>query len=190
MSEERNACGTYIPKNDRAGLERMCRYLLRPPISEERLKFKRGQSGEDSVIYKLKSEWNDGTKAILLTGEEFIEKIVSIIPQPRIHGTRFHGVLAPHSKQRSLVVPKKVEPVSNLKTCSAVSSSNESNKKKPAARISWAKLLARVFGFDVEKCSQCGGKIKVLAAILNNDAIKKILNHLGLPTKVPEFIPP
>jgi hypothetical protein len=68
--------------------------------------------------------------------------------------------------------------------------SNETAKKKPATRISWAKLLARVFGFDVEKCQQCGGKIKVMSAILNDNAIKKILNHLGLPTKVPEFSPP
>ncbi len=182
--------GTYIPKNDRARLEQMCRYLLRPPISEERLTFKRSATGADSVIYKLKSEWNDGTKAIILTGEEFIEKIVSIIPQPRIHGTRFHGVLAPHSKQRHQVVPKKAEPETSLKACVSNTTTNETNKKKPATRISWAKLLARVFGFDVEKCSQCGGKIKVLAAILNDDAIKKILNHFGLPTKVPEFYPP
>ena len=182
--------GTYIPKNDRARLEQMCRYLLRPPISEERLTFKRSPTGEDSVVYKLKNEWNDGTKAILLTGEEFIEKIVSIIPQPRIHGTRFHGVLAPHSKHRIEVVPKKEESGSNIKASAATNNTDGKNKKKPKARITWAKLLARVFGFDVEKCPQCGGKIKVLAAILNDDAIKKILNHFGLPTKVPEFYPP
>lgn len=87
------------------------------------------------------------------------------------------------------MVPKKEEIDSNIKASFETKTLNE-NKKKPKARITWAKLLARVFGFDVEKCPECGGKIKVIAAILNDAAIKKILNHLGLSTKVPEFIPP
>ena len=83
--------GTYVHKNDRAGLERMCRYLLRPPVAEDRLEIKVSTNGQERVVYKLKSPWRDGTKAILLSGVEFVEKIVAIIPQPRIHGTRFHG---------------------------------------------------------------------------------------------------
>ena len=53
----------------------MCRYLLRPPIAEDRLTYKRSTSGTDTAIYKLKNQWSDGTSAILLTGTEFVEKI-------------------------------------------------------------------------------------------------------------------
>jgi hypothetical protein len=53
------------------------------------------------------------------------------------------------------------------------------------SRISWAKLLKRVFNIDVEICSSCGGKNKIIAAIENPSVIKKILKHLGLPTTPP-----
>lgn len=185
---------SYIHKNDRAGLERMCRYLLRPPIAEERLEFKRSPSGHDSVVYKLKNRWADGTKAILLTGPEFVEKIASIIPQPRIHGTRFHGVLAPHSAHRKLVVPK-LEPKLMPKIMPKIMDdslklSPAGSAKKPNPRIGWAQLLARVFGLDVTECGNCGGKIKVIAAIIDEDVVKRILDHMGLPSHVPKFALP
>lgn len=44
-------------------LERLCRYILRPPVAEERIKLKGA-----SVVYKLKSRWSDGTSAIVLLG--------------------------------------------------------------------------------------------------------------------------
>jgi hypothetical protein len=174
---------TFVHQNDRAGLERMCRYLLRPPVAEDRLEVRSSPQGADSVVYKFKSPWSDGTKAILLTGVEFIEKIVSIIPPPRVHGTRFFGVLAPHSAQRKLVVPKPEPLKAQAATHGAV---------KPAPtrhpRLGWAQLLSRVFGVDATKCD-CGGKLTVLAAIMNEDQIRRILDHLGLPSQVPKFWP-
>ena len=171
---------TYVHKNNRTELERLCRYVLRPPVSEERIEI-RGTS----AVYKLKSQWNDGTSSILLSGTEFIEKLVAIIPQPRIHLTRFHGVLAPHSKIREKVVPAKAsaahEPEPEL-----------SNAQKPlrAHRLGWSELLKRVFNVDLTRCPSCGGQIKFIAAITNADAIGKILKHLGLSITPPQFEPP
>ncbi|MDQ3440142.1 MAG: hypothetical protein M3478_07305 [Planctomycetota bacterium] len=34
------------------------------------------------------------------------------------------------------------------------------------ARISWARLLKRVFEIDLERCPNCGGELKIIAAIL------------------------
>ena len=169
---------TFIHKNNRAELERLCRYILRPPIAEERLEV-RG----DKVIYKLKSQWRDGTKAVLFSGTEFIEKIVALIPQPRIHGTRFHGILAPHSAFRSLVVPKREKTVQSEPT------EENSEPKSDPTRLRWAELLRRVFGVDLEKCP-CGGKLKFIAAVMDRDSIKKILHHMNIPYFIPEFAPP
>jgi hypothetical protein len=36
---------------------------------------------------------------------EFLEKLAALVPPPRAHLTRFHGVLALHAKIRSKVVP-------------------------------------------------------------------------------------
>ena len=62
-------------------------------------------------------------------------------------------------------------------------------KTKSNSRISWARLLARVFNIDVETCPLCGGKAKIIAAIDDPKVIKKILEHLGLPTTPPPLWP-
>lgn len=131
-------------------------------------------------MYHFKSAWRDGTKAIELTGSEFIEKLVAIIPQPRIHLTRFHGILAPHSKVRSQIVPNPV-PASAL--C------NPLEEKEKPKRLSWAQLLKRVFKVDMENCP-CGGKLQFVAAIMSSNAIQKILEHEGLDYYIPDFAPP
>jgi hypothetical protein len=45
--------------------------------------------------------------------------------------------------------------------------------------------MHRVFLFGVLTCGHCGGPRKLLAAIFDQDAIQKILAHLGLPTQAP-----
>ncbi|MCC7460641.1 MAG: transposase [Proteobacteria bacterium] len=129
----------------------------------------------------MKSAWRDGTKAIELTGSEFIEKLVAIIPQPRIHLTRFHGILAPHSKHRSKIVPN---PVPTMAACSR---EEKQESKKP--RVSWAQLLKRVFKMDMENCP-CGGKLQFVAAIMNSNSIQRVLEHEGLEYFIPDFAPP
>ena len=47
-------------------------------------------------------------------------------------------------------------------------------------RLSWARLLKRVFDLDQEHCPNCGGELKIIAAILEQPVIEKILTHLGL----------
>ncbi|NNF96103.1 MAG: IS91 family transposase, partial [Halobacteria archaeon] len=56
-------------------------------------------------------------------------------------------------------------------------------------RMSWARLLKRVFDIDIEHCPHCGGRMKIIAAILEPAVIAKILAHLGLPTRAPPRAP-
>jgi C4-type Zn-finger protein len=42
-----------------------------------------------------------------------------------------------------------------------------------------AQLLKRVFEIDMEHCPNCGGELKINAAILEAPVIEKILTHLG-----------
>jgi hypothetical protein len=55
--------------------------------------------------------------------------------------------------------------------------------------LSWARLLKRVFDIDIEHCPNCGGALKIIAAIEDPPVIIKILNHLGLPTRAPPRAP-
>ena len=52
-------------------------------------------------------------------------------------------------------------------------------------RLSWAWLLERVFEIDLEDCPNCGGELKIIAAILEAPTIERILTHLGLQARAP-----
>ena len=51
--------------------------------------------------------------------------------------------------------------------------------------MSWARLLKRVFDIDIEYCPQCGGRLQIIAAIVDPPVIAKILTHLHLPARAP-----
>ncbi|MEO7243963.1 MAG: hypothetical protein ABIX12_02280 [Rubrivivax sp.] len=53
-------------------------------------------------------------------------------------------------------------------------------------RISWGRLPRRVFDIDMQHCPNCGaGAMKIIAALLEQPVIQKILNHLGLEPQPP-----
>ena len=84
--------------NDRQGIEQPCRYIT---ISNERLSINR----DGNAVLKLKTPWRNGTTHIALTPMEFMQRLAALVPRPRLHLIRFHGVLAPNAKLRSQVVP-------------------------------------------------------------------------------------
>ena len=55
--------------------------------------------------------------------------------------------------------------------------------------MGWAHLLKRVFNIDLEHCPQCGGDLKIIAAIEAPAVIVRILTHLGLPARAPPRAP-
>jgi hypothetical protein len=46
-----------------------------------------------------------------------------------------------------------------------------------------AKSLRRVFDLDLERGPTCGGELKIIAAILEQPVIEKILTHLALQAR-------
>ena len=115
-------CGAHQRKK----LERLCRYITRPAIANERLK----RDGSGDVVLQLKSAWRDGTTHIKMSPLEFMQRLAALVPRPRR-----------------------------------------------------ARLLKRVFEIDLEHCPQCGGDLKIIAAIEEPAVIVKILTHLVLPAR-------
>jgi hypothetical protein len=46
-------------------------------------------------------------------------------------------------------------------------------------------IAPSVFMTDALTCSKCHGRMKILAAITKPEAIRKILDHLGIPDEAP-----
>jgi hypothetical protein len=57
------------------------------------------------------------------------------------------------------------------------------------ASISWARQLKRGFEIDTGHCPNCGGELKIMAAILETPVIERILKHFGLPARAPPRAP-
>ena len=160
-----------LASHQRKELERLCRYITRPALANERLS--RNARGE--VVLKLKSAYRDGTTHIVLQPQEFMQRLAALVPRPRLHLIRYHGVLAPNAKLRGAVIPQP-EQRDNAPA--------HAHAHGQAARMSWARLLKRVFDIDVERCA-CGGQLKILAAIEEPVVIVRILTHLGLAARAP-----
>ena len=100
--------GVATNANEREKLERLCRYITRPAISTKRLSMTRN----GRVRYELKTPWRNGTTHVIFEPLDFISRLVSLVPKPRVNLTRFHGVFALNSKYRALVLPCTSLPVS------------------------------------------------------------------------------
>ena len=179
--------GIATKANERAKLERLCRYITRPAISTKRLSMTRN----GRVRYELKTPWRNGTTHVIFEPLDFmfrtngmsrahgcagatISRLVSLIPRPRVNLTRFHGVFAPNSKYRSKVTPagrgklRKRHPASDV----------DQTPAEKRASMTWAKRLKRVFNLDVETCDKCGGDVRIVASIEVPAVIRTILAHL------------
>ena len=105
----------------------------------------------------------------------------------QLKATKCSNLQDSHYKFRKMIVPqKKAEPI-----LSAASNADEEQEKQKSKtqRISWARLLKRVFNIDIEVCPKCRGKIKIIAAIEDPKVIKKILDHMNLPSVAPVLLP-
>ncbi len=166
--------------NQRHKLEQLCRYITRPAIANERLKL----NGAGDVVLQLKSPYQDRTTPIVMSPFEFMQRLAALVPRPRLNLIRFHGVLAPNAKLRPQIIPGRPDTLKDT--------SDELQGAPPQstrARISWARLLKRVFDIDIERCPHWGGTLKIIAAIENPSVSARILAHLGLPTRAPPRAP-
>lgn len=175
---------TSVDGADRAGLERLARYMLRPILSPDRLTLR----PDGRVEYHFRKPDPTGRTSWVTDGPTWCRRIATLIPPRRSHTTRFHGIFASAHKLRARIVPTP--------TCVAASADTPASPASPAftamtlaRRLDWASLLRRVWGPDVTTCPSCGDTLRVLAFITRPDAITSILEHLGLATELPKIAP-
>jgi len=62
------------------------------------------------LLYRLKHRWRDGTTHVVFEPQELVEKLAALVPPPRFHLVRYHGVLGPCASERDRIVPGAPEP--------------------------------------------------------------------------------
>ena len=179
--------GVHLHANDREGLLRLCGYGARPPLTQDRL----SRLPDGRLCYRLKRPFADGTQVLVLEPCELLRRLAALVPPPRAHLVRFHGVFGPASAWRSRIVPK-AEPSGPCELAGADEPAPPSEpvpSRPPDSRIPWAELLLRVCREDVLECP-CGGRRIVIAFLTEKKVVTEILEHLGLPTTGPPIAAP
>ncbi|MBC8426284.1 transposase [bacterium] len=193
-----------VEASDRKGLERLCRYGLRSPISQERLSLR----PDGRVVYRLARPWPTpaGRTELVLDPVDFLRRLGALIPPPYTNLVRYHGVFANRSRYRRQLPPPPppaptaapagdsadTEPLPAIaprRSRSAAPPSSAAATSRPS-RTPWAALLRRVFGVDSLSCPKCAAQMVVLAFITDPRVLHKVLEHLGLPTSPPPIPPP
>ncbi len=141
--------------------------MARPPIAEERLSI----DGDGLVVLELKRAFRDGTTHVLFEPEDFIARLAALVPRPRAHLVRYHGLFAPRARHRQLVVPRSNAQI-------PTSDSDETSTSTHSAPMSWMVRLQRVWGIELSRCPQCGGDVRVIATVTEPALIARILDHL------------
>ena len=86
--------GVAARADERRKLEKLCRTISRPAVSEKRLSL----TPNGNVRYQLKTPYRDGTTHVIFEPLDFIARLAALVPKPRVNLTRFHGVFAPNSQ--------------------------------------------------------------------------------------------
>jgi hypothetical protein len=180
----------FVPARDRLRLERLARYVSRPPIASERLT----ELADGRLGYELSHRWRDGTTHVAFEPEELLERLAVLVPRPRVHAVVYHGVLASAARARPDVVLAATPPrAGRVGTVRAQGSgAGEAGETTPEFRTryyAWPDLMRRVWHAEVLECPRCQSRLVVLAAIHPPETTRAILECLGLPSRAPPVAP-
>jgi len=85
----------HVAAGDRERLERLCQYLCRPPLGQGRLH----RLNDGRVAVALQRPWADGTTHLVFTPLELLERLVPLVPRPRINLVLYHGLCCAEHKR-------------------------------------------------------------------------------------------
>ena len=129
-----------------------------------------------------------------------LERLLRYCLRPAVSMERLtelpYGRLAPATAWRPLIIPF---PERNSGNSAAASPSHsvffaqpgpdpdplEAAPESIGRNYRWAELMKRVFLVDVLQCENCGGPMKMIAAIDRPELIEKILRYVGLISHAP-----
>jgi hypothetical protein len=178
----------YLQAKDRKGLMRLIRYGARQSFGQDRL----SQLPDGRIRYQLARPWGNA-RAITLEPTALLHRLAALMAAPYLNLTRYHGCFSPNARRRCEVINLAFR--ANAQRRRSVNNDNSSGQNQlempplpePIRTIPWADLLARTFKLDVLNCPNCHGRLSVIAFITDLVIVRKILEHLKLPTTL---VPP
>jgi hypothetical protein len=153
--------------------------------------------------------WSDRTRAISMSPLDPVARLCALVPPPRFHTVRYHGVLAARAALRLLVVPRGADdqtiddalvdellgqgelfPLPDLPPAPRLPRGRvDIETSRGSSYIPYHELLRRVFEVDIHRCPRCSGRLRIEGAVTARADIDRILVGLGIPTEPPVVAP-
>jgi len=165
---------TSIPPNRVDRLERLVRYMARPPVSDQRLR----RRDDGRIELTLKRPRRGGVRTFVFEPLSFVARLAALIPRPGSHSVRYYGCLSSGSPLRPWVVPVPPDPTPDRPTA----------PQRPQT-MPWADLMQRVFHEDVLACP-CGGRLRIVAVLTQPDALQAVAAAIILSSQSSARAPP
>jgi hypothetical protein len=149
-----------------------------------------GEAGIHQVIYLPARPTRAGRTVLALSPLELpsatfatlrlLAALSRLIPPPRVHRHRYHGVLAPNARLREQVIhlgrDNAATPADTLSLAGSephdASTARDADAadlpdspQRAAARSRWARLLARIYEVFPLTCPDCGTDMRILAFV-------------------------
>jgi len=147
-------CGASISPSDQEGIEKLAQYIIRAPISQERMIYIPANKSKDGVA-KVIYESKDGKTTKTFDALDWLAQLVTHIPNKGEQMVRYYGFYS--NKLRGL---RKKQGQDAL-----VPALVDSDISKKEFRKNWARLIQKIYNVNPLLCPKCNGQMKIIAFI-------------------------
>jgi len=181
--------GERIDPDDHEARRRLAGYMLHPPISLDRLRY-RPESAQ--VIYYGRQRGRcsdaDSSPARIFPALDFLAALCTHVPDSGQQLVRYYGAFS-NARRVPAQTPASPSARPDEQQLPRRDDSSSGEEFARGRRRSWARLIKKVYEADPLVCPRCAGPLKVISLIGDGPVIEKILRHLKLWDR-PERPPP
>ena len=156
---------TVVQADHRDRLEQLCRYIQRPVIAQDRLQ----ELADGRYYYGFKRQWKNGARGIYFEGPDLLERLAALVPPPRKHQVRYHGVYAPRSRLFAAVRQMTQHGDQHIAA--------QTQRRRKQYWMLWVELLKHTFQVDVQCCPICHHSMQLIAELHTPEGILGLLSY-------------
>jgi len=166
---------TFVYPSDEQGLQRLARYMIRSPVSLQRLHY---LPETEQVLYQA-TKGHDQEDSEIIDSMDFLARVLMHVPDLNKPSIRYFGIYA----NRCQLKPRK-----DSTSPDATQNEDPPSVSNSILRRRWANLIRRVYCADPLTCPKCGSNMRIISFITQPKVIHKSLAHLekrGTETRAP-----
>lgn len=174
-----------LEADDACGILQLARYAARAPVSLQRMHYDAKKQRVRIVSDKAEGP-TAGTHDF--DALEFLARLLTHVPDKSSIYVRYYGAYSVRRRARWRILGI-LSDTRTLAESTATAENPHEWSHLQARRRRWAELLQRIFEVDPLRCPRCGADMKIVAFVLDHEAVHAILKHLRKSRPDPRALP-